>query len=251
MSDLFLGQTCTYGAKFISAGTAHTFTFPFQVDKVTFWNYTKFGTDTADPVSVWFRGFPAADALQWQAVAAGGAPTMLLTTSNGFTVADTDGGVPSFRASINAISMVNPVAITTTSAHGYQTDQIVRITNLGNAGAVNYGADQLNNNRYKITVTGATTFTLQDPITGEDIDGTGFTAYISGGSVNLETRVISLNNPQVSPYAVTPYVPNPFEYDPIEYKLTAGTAVMGADGDQYYIEAIKFGQYVDLGDLLV
>jgi hypothetical protein len=68
--------------------------------------------------------------------------------------------------------------------------------------------------------------------------------------VDLETRVISLNNPQVSPYAVTPYVPTTFTYDPIEYKLTAGTSVMGGDGDVFLIEVYKWGQLVNLGDLL-
>jgi hypothetical protein len=87
--------------------------------------------------------------------------------------------------------------------------------------------------------------------TGEPVDSTAFTAYVSGGRLTNETHVISLNNPQVFPYAVTPYVPNPYEYDPIEYRLTAGTAVMGSDGDVFLIEVYKFGQVYNLGDLLV
>jgi hypothetical protein len=66
----------------------------------------------------------------------------------------------------------------------------------------------------------------------------------------MVTRVLSLNNPQVSPYNVTPYSPTEFAYDPVEYKLTAGTSVMGNDGDEFLIEVYKWGQLYDLGDLL-
>lgn len=249
MSDLFQGQTMTYGATFISDGAAHTFTFPFQPDRVTFYNYTKYGTSDTFVQSTWFRGFPAGDALQ---IGVGTAPAakIALETTNGFTVADTDGGVSSSHATISAISAADPVVITH-SAFTFQTDQIVRITDLGQVtSATDRGMGQLNNNRYKIVVLTSTTFSLKDVITGEPIDGTSFTAYVSGGRVCLETHVISLNNPQVSPYSNTsPYDPNPFSYDPVTYKLTAGSAVMGSDNDVFYIEAIKFGQYTDLGDI--
>jgi len=111
---------------------------------------------------------------------------------------------------------------------------------------------QLNNNRYKIVVLTSTTFSLKDVITGEPVDGTTFTAYVSGGRIALETAVFQLNNPQVSPYSNTnPYNPNPYTYDPVEYKLTAGTAVMGSDSDVFLIEVVKYGNVEDLGDLLV
>jgi hypothetical protein len=109
----------------------------------------------------------------------------------------------------------------------------------------------LNNNRYRIVVIDSTHFSLKDVITGEPIDSTSFTAYVSGGRITLETHVISLNNPQVSPYSNSnPYDPNPFSYDPVTYRLTAGTAVMQSDGDVFLIEVYKFGQVIDLGDLL-
>jgi len=255
MSDLFHGQTMTEAYKFISAGTAHTFTFNFQPDKVVFNNLTKWtATAAGDPISVWFRDqTTTAHAFQQTVIDSAAAQSFNFkdAATNGFTVADTAGGTTAYRAVINAISMANPISITTTAAHGLQTDQIVRLTQLGDAGAINYGAPALNNNRYKIVVTGATTFTLKDPVTGIPVNGTGFTAYISGGVVNLETRVISLNNPQVTPYAVTPYVPTTFTYDPIEYRLTAGTDVMQSDGDVFLVEVYKWGQITDLGDLLV
>lgn len=250
MSDLFLGQTCTYGFKFISAGTAHTFTFPFQPDRVTFYNYTKYGTSDTFVQSTWFRGFPAGDALQ---IGVGTAPAakIALETTNGFTVADTEGGQASMHATISGITAADPVVVTH-STYTFQNDQIVRITDLGQVTpATNRGMAEINNKRFKIVVVSPTTFSLKDVITGEPIDGTTFTAYVSGGRITLETAVISLNNPQVYPYSnATPYDPNPYQYDPITYKLTVGSAVMGADSDVFYVDCIKFGTYEDLGDLL-
>jgi hypothetical protein len=248
MSDLFQGQTMTYGAKFISDGAAHTFTFPFQPDKVHFYNYTKSGTSDTYVESVWFRGFPAGDAIL-QGLGTSPAAKMTLETTNGFTVADTDGGVSSRHATISGITAADPVVITH-STYTFQTNQQVMITDLGDVGVSDRGMGQINNKIFSIVVLGATTFSLKDPITGEPVDGTAFTAYVSGGRITLLTNVISLNNPQVSPYSnSSPYNPNAYSYDPVEYKLTAGSAVMGADSDVFYIEAIKFGEYVDLGDI--
>jgi hypothetical protein len=140
--------------------------------------------------------------------------------------------------------------VTTSTAHGYQTDQIVRITDLGSDMPTPRGMGQINNKRFKIVVLNSTTFSLYDPVSGDAVNSSSYTTYVTGGRVDLETRVISLNNPQVSPYAVTPYVPTTFTYDPIEYKLTAGTSVMGGDGDVFLIEVYKWGQLVNLGDLL-
>ena len=253
MSDLFQGQTMTEAYKFISAAAAHTFTFNFQPDKVTFYNLTDW-TSTAGglPISVWFRDqTTAAHAFQQKVIDSAAAQSFNFVdlTTNGFTVADTDGGQASMHATISGITAADPGVITH-STYTFQTNQIVRITDLGNVGVSDRGMGQLNNNRYRIVVTGATTFTLKDVITGEPIDTTSFTAYVSGGRITLETAVISLNNPQVTPYSNTsPYDPNPFAYDPVLYKLTAGTSVMGSDNDVFLIEAVKYGQITDLGDL--
>lgn len=256
MADLFLGQTCTEAYQFISAGTAHTFTFSWQPDKVVFNNITKWVATAGNlPVSVWFRGQTGTGDAQQMVVidsSAGASFNFKTEATNGFTVADTSGGVTSYSKLISGVTQADPCVITTSTAHGYQTDQQVRITDLGNVGpsVAARGMDQLNNNQYLITVINSTSFSLRDVITDEPIDSTGFTAWVSGGRVDMVTRVISLNNPQVYPYAVTPYVPTPFTYDPIKYKLTAGTAVMGSDGDVFLIEVYKWGSLVDLGDLL-
>jgi hypothetical protein len=256
MSDLFLGQTCTEAYQFISAGTAHTFTFSWQPDKVVFNNLTQWDNTAGNlPVSVWFRNqTTAAHAFQQQVIDSAAAQSFnfLDTAAAGFTVADTSGGVTAYRALIAGVTKADPCVVTTTAAHGFQTNQIVRITDLGSDMPTARGMDQLNNNRYRIVVIDSTSFSLKDPISDEAIDSTDFTTWVAGGRIDLETRVFQLNNPQVSPYSNTnPYNPTPFVYEPIEYKLTADTAVMGADGDVFLIEVYKWGQLVDLGDLLV
>ena len=255
MSDLFLDQTCTESYQFISAGTAHTFSFNFQPDKVTFYNLTQWKATAAGlPISVWFRDqTTAAHAFQERVIdsSAGASFNFSDTATNGFTVADTDAGVPSFRALISGVTQADPCVITTSTANDFQNDQIVRITDLGDVGVTNRGMEELNNNRYRIVVINTTSFSLKDVITDDPIDSTAFTAWVSGGRCDIETRVISLNNPQVSPYAVTPYIPNPFVYDPATYSLLVGTSVMGADSDVFMIEVLKYGNVTDLGDLLV
>ena len=254
MSDLFQGQTMTEAYKFISAGTAHTFAFNFQPDKVTFYNLSDWTATAAGlPISVWFRDqTTTAHAFQQQVIdsAAGSSFNFLDTATNGFTVADLPGGQATSHATISGITQADPCVVTH-SAYTFQTNQIVRITDLGNTGVSDRGMGPLNNNRFRIVVLSATTFSLKDVITGEPIDSTTFTAYVSGGRITLETHIISLNNPQVTPYSnLNPYDPNPYQYDPITYRLTAGTAVMGSDGDVFLIEVFKYGQVTDLGDLV-
>lgn len=253
MSDLFFGQTCTASFDFQSAGIAHTFDFTFEPDEVEFINLTQWRNVAGNrPISTYFRDrTDPANAYQQNVIdsAAGSSFNFNLATTNGFTVADTSGGPDSLHANITAITAADP-AVITHSAYAFQDNQIVRLTDLGNVGVTNRGMGALNNNRYKITVLTATTFALKDVITGEPIDSTIFTPYVSGGRITLETTVISLNNPQVFPYSNTnPYNPNPQEYKAIEYRLTAGTAVMGADNDLFRIKVTKYGQMTDLGDL--
>jgi len=254
MSDLFFGQTCTGAYKFISAGAAHTFTFNFQPDKVVFNNLTKWtATAGGEPISVWFRDqTTAAHAYQQQVIdsSAGASFNFLDTATNGFTVADTDGGQASMHATISGITAADPCVITH-SAYTFQTNQIVRITDLGSDMPTARGMGQLNDKRFRIVVLGATTFSLKDPVSGEPVDSSAYTAYVSGGRITLETAVLQLNNPQVTPYSNSnPYLSNPFSYLPIEYKLTVGSSVMGSDGDVFLIEVYKFGEVIDLGDLI-
>ena len=253
MTDLFLGQTCTEAFTFQSAAAAHTFEFGFQPDKVVFNNITAWvATAGKIPVSVWFRTLTdSADAQQMVTIdsAAGASFNFKTETTNGFTVANTAGGVDSYHATISAISQADPCSITH-SAYTFQTNQVIRITDLGSDMPTARGMNQLNFNRYRIVVTGATTFTLKDVITGEPIDSTAYTAYVTGGRITLESAVLTLNNPQVTPYSSSnPYLPNPYAYNSVTYQLTVGTAVLGTDNDLFFVEAYKFGSFTQLGDL--
>lgn len=254
MSDLFLGQTCSDAWTLTSGGAAYTLALNWQADMVIFDNITQW-TNTAGniPRNFWFRTLTdAAESYQQQVIDSNAAQSFnfLNPTTNGFTVADTSGGVASSFASISAISQADPCVVTTSSAHGFQTDQIVRITDLGGDIPTPRGMNQLNNNRYRIVVASTTTFSLKDPITDDPIDSAAYTAYVSGGYATLETHVLTLNNPQVSPYSSSnPYNPNAFAYDPITYQLTAGTEVMGSDGDVFFVHAYKFGSFTALGDI--
>jgi hypothetical protein len=256
MADLFLGQTCTEAYRFISNGAAKTFQFSFQPDKVELTNLTGWKFTQSLCIFTWRRDQTLPGRAWSQRVIADNGTTgqknFNETTTGGFTVADTQAGVPAFRALISGVTQADPCVVTTSAAHGYQSDQIVRITDLGaiGPGIASRGMDPLNNNRFLITVLSATTFSLRDVITDEPIDSTSFPAWISGGRCDIETRVLTLNNPQVDPYsAVKPYNPNPFIYDPETYRLTAGTPIMGSNGDICVLEVYKWGKFVDLGQL--
>jgi hypothetical protein len=248
MTDLFHGQTMTEAYKFISGGAEHTFQFNFDADKAIFYNLTDWTATAGNlPISVWFKGQTTAAHAYQQAVIdtnAGSSFNFLDTATNGFTPANTSGGVTEFREAISGITQADPCVVTTSTTHGFQTNQLVRITDLGPDMPTARGMDQLNNLRFRIVVIDTTSFSLKDPISDEAINSTAFTAYVSGGSVVLETRVIRPNNP-----LATPYTENPYTYDPIEYRLTVGTSVMGTDGDIFRIEVIKYGQFYDLGDI--
>src|SRR6185503_3767647 len=136
MTDLFLGQTMTEEYFFISAGTAHTFQFNFQPDKVVFVNLTQWDdTDLNIVRSTWYRDHTTTDrAFQEQSIDAGGAGFNFIdAAANGFTVADTEGGVSDRHATISGITAADPVVITH-STYTFQTNQIVRITDLGDVG---------------------------------------------------------------------------------------------------------------------
>jgi hypothetical protein len=253
MSDLFLGQSRSEAFKLISGGAAYNLQLSWQPDMVIVNNLTDWtGTAGGLPRSFWFRDeTTAAHAFQQQVIdsSAGASFNFLDTATNGFTVADTAGGVDGERALIAGVSQADPCVVTTTAVHGYQTDQIVRITDLGSSMPTARGMDQLDGRRYKIVVIDTTSFSLKDPVSGEPIDSTAYTAWVSGGRVVLESRVLQLNVPQVSPYASVPYAPNPYKYSAVDYILTLGTSVVGNDGDSLYIESYGFGLIKDLGDI--
>lgn len=123
-------------------------------------------------------------------------------------------GVTPYRAEIAGITQGKPCVVTTAAAHGYQTGQIVRFTDLGRSMPTARGMGQLDGNKYKIVVIDTTSFSLWDLITDEPIDSTDFDPWVSSGRVNLTTRVLALNHPETFPYSEeNQYVSTAFFYE--------------------------------------
>ena len=253
MADLKLGQTRTEAFKLVSGGAAYTLTFGWQPDMVVVNNLTDWTATAAGlPRSFWFRDQTTdIHAFQQQVIdsSAGASFNFLDTATNGFTLANTTGGATDYESLIAGVSQADPCVVTTTAVHGYQSEQLVRLSDLGSDMPTARGMDEINNKRYRITVIDTTNFSLRDPISDDPIDSSAYTAWVAGGRVQLESRSLSLNNPQVSPYDVTPYSPTGFTYDPIDYKLTLGTNVVGGDGDVLLVVSYGFGLVTNLGDV--
>jgi len=85
---------------------------------------------------------------------------------------------------ITGATQADPVEITTSGAHGFSTNDEVFLSAVG-------GMTEITEAVWKIVVTGATTFTLADQVTGADVDGLGFTAYTSGGTAARLYKIAS------------------------------------------------------------
>jgi len=100
-------------------------------------------------------------------------------------------GQTSHKTTVTNITNALPCEVTTDEDHGYSTDGFVRLTDLNGRIPIPRGEDPLNNLRWKIIVTGDTTFTLKDPITNNPVDSTNYPPYVEGGFCNLiETNFI-------------------------------------------------------------
>lgn len=120
------------------------------------------------------------------------------TTHNGQPcgIADTNGNIYKINPgmtciatskAITAATQANPVAVTS-AAHGYTTGQVIQVVGV-------VGMTQINDRFYTVTVVDANTFTL------DGVNGTGYTAYTSGGSA--KTGVFYTLKPSVDIAAVT------------------------------------------------
>ena len=94
-------------------------------------------------------------------------------------------GQESHRADVLSISNAFPCVLTTTEAHGYSTGSFIRLTDLNGMIPVPRGQNPLNNNRWKIIVTGLDSFELYDPIRDIPVDSTDYPPYVEGGYCNL------------------------------------------------------------------
>lgn len=223
----------SYAGHLESDGGAYVITIPFEPDSFEWWNYTEFGTASENVHGVWFKDMPSGDCLIQVCMDNDGGDdetNTILEATNGITINNVAAGVDAYRATITNATAADPVVITAT-AHGFGSAGDVlraRITKV-------VGMTQINNNEYQITIIDANSFSLQDPHTGKDIDGSAFTAYSSGGQAILSTRTTE-NSKAV-------------QTDPITYRLTLGSAVMGSDSDEIYFRAFLYNKYEDLGDI--
>jgi hypothetical protein len=227
--------TNTYGGYLISAGNPYNLVTPWQADKLEWYNYTKFGTNTNNLQGVWFRDFPAGDSL----IINRGTTTLTSTleTTNGVTIANTTGGFAIEQLVISGITTATPGVVTTTTNHNLSDfDRVVLTKIIGTA------AQQLNNNTYVVKVLSATTFALYDTF-GLPVPVIG--TYTSSGSV---TKICPLLG-QVSSQSNFPVPQNAIQDYPIQYRLALGSSVMGANGDVIYFVASKFNAYFNLGQV--
>ncbi len=216
-----LGQvTNTYGGYLQSAGAAYNLVLPWQADKFEWYNYTKFATNDTNLSGVWFRDFPAGDAL----ITRRGTTdlTSTLEATNGITVANTAGGFVNQHVTITGITTATP-GVVTAASHGLADGDRVVITKV--IGTI---AAEVNNQTFVVDVLSANTFALYD-VYGLPITTVG--AYTSGGQ-------LTKTGPSLGIVDV-----------PVSYILTLGSAVMGADNDVIYFQATKFNAYFNLGDV--
>ena len=84
--------------------------------------------------------------------------------------------IDSTTINVTGATQADPVVITTASAHGYKSGDCITFNSIG-------GMTQLNGKRYFIIKLSDNTFSLRDE-SYRDIDGTGYSAFTSGGTCN-------------------------------------------------------------------
>ncbi len=228
----FSQVTNSYGGYLQSGGAAYNLSLPFFPDKFEWFNYTKYATNATNLSGVWYRDFPAGDAL----IIARGTTTLTSTleTTNGITDASTAGG---FYNEHLVISGITAGVVTTSTPHGLSDYDRVVLTKI--IGTV---APQLNNNTYVVRVLSSTTFQLYD-VYGVPIVQVG--SWSSSGQVTKSSP--ALGDPSV---AVNPAYPRDSIIDqPPVAILTLGSAIMGVDNDIIYFTAWQFNNYVNRGDV--
>lgn len=94
-------------------------------------------------------------------------------------------GLDGTSATITGATAANPVVITAT-AHGFSDGDEVKLDSVG-------GMVELNGYRFIVTNSDANTFELYD-VDGVAIDGTGYTAYTSGGIARLVYSFVTNSN---------------------------------------------------------
>ena len=195
-----------------STGAATNLVLGFVPDRFTVTNYTKTAAQTGVGFSEWIYGV-VADAKALISTYTAGAPVVSLLASNGITAVNAGGVWAATQATITNATKANPCVITATS-HGFATGDTVTISAV-------VGMVQLNQNRYKITVIDANSFSLSD-LFGNPVNSSAYGTYVSGGIANK----ISTNS-----------TPPGNQYDTGYAGVTLGTGVVGSASDVLYWEA--------------
>ncbi len=111
--------------------------------------------------------------------------TYILEIGDQYMRFHTGGGLvldSSYTKTITGATQASPVVITTSASHGLTTGDEVYITGV-------VGMTQLNKRQFKVTSLTATTFSLQLMDGTTNVDGTGYTAYSSAGSVDIPYEI--------------------------------------------------------------
>ena len=215
-----IGQvTNTYAGYFQSDAAAYNLVLPWEADKIEWFNYTKYGTNSKNLQGVWFRDFPAGDAL----IVSRGTTDLssVLETTNGVTDASTDGGFTNQHVTITGITTATP-GVVTAASHGLADGDRVIITKV--VGTI---GPEVNNQTFVVDVLSSSTFALYD-VYGLPITTVG--SYTSGGQLTKTGPELGIVN------------------NPPSYIYTLGTAIVGDDNDIIYFVAYKFNAYFNLGD---
>ncbi len=226
--------TNSYGGYLQSGGVAYNLTLPFYPDKFEWFNYTKYATNDNNVQGVWYRDFPAGDAL----IVARGTTTLTSTleATNGITNASTAGGFYNEHLTMTGLTTATPGVVTTGTHSLSDYDRVVITKVIGTA------APEVNNKTFVVRVLSATTFALYD-VYGLPVPIVG--AYTSSGQV---TKIGPLLGNPAEP--VSPAYPHKAIIDyPPTVILTLGSAIMGADNDKIYFTAWQFNNYVNRGDV--
>lgn len=148
-------STIIQQGKFTSDGTATQIAIRSDVDWMEVINYTQMATQQTPGRGVkfeWQRGMAAGTGVEF--TKADGADTLQgeVMASGGFTLLDTSDQTPGAAVTGTTITKAAPPVCTAT-AHGFQTNDIVRIYSSDTM-------DQINGLEFSVTRTGANTFTL-------------------------------------------------------------------------------------------
>lgn len=223
---------------FKSTAAAVTLALGFVPDIIRLYNLTKLEVNppnSATPAeSWWIKGMPSPSANQ--IVYTAGAPAASYITTNGISAVILGGDWQSTQYTITGITNANPGVVTVSSVSPTNTLTLVNGMILTISGVV--GMTQVNTNRYVVGSLSGTSFSLYD-LFGNPVDTTGFGTYTSGGIANQisyppTAPVLNSTTGQV----ITPGQPAGNQYDIGYQGVILGTAVVGANNDVVFWEAL-------------